>query len=264
MSIMGMPRVQDKGVALMVGSVRKVPKATMVKLNFVHVSVPHRPFILRRETLDHYPSVRLHSEAVVRGLEESFVRGMSDSESPFEREPNAFDGESSDDQWDTSSEAVSLNAECGEDTDVEILSEGPSSVPTHSIGKGLMTKQPVPLAVVYRDGRRAGVDQHYKFQMGDTRVPGEHTCDQLGTSTSGRGEEATDPTPQPRVTIVHRGNHKVPIGVLKKNLFGVDYLEPNMMTERELAKIHVEYLIPNSVKDEDPGPYRIAQHTGGW
>ncbi|CAL9021039.1 unnamed protein product, partial [Prunus brigantina] len=260
-----------------------------------------------RETLDHYPSVRLHSEAVVRGLEESFVRGvmgqkdasssvprvlsrrphderhvacslmrrgalmrrlvfrgMSDSESPFEREPNAFDGESSDDQWDTSSEAVSLNAECGEDTDVEILSEGPSSVPTHIIGKGLMTKQPVPLAVVYRDDSRAGVDQHYKFQMGDTRVPGEHTCDQLGTSTSGRGEEATDPTPQPRVTIVHRGNHKVPIGVLKKNLFGVDYLEPNMMTERELAKIHVEYLIPNSVKDEDPGPYRIAQHTGGW
>ncbi|CAL2257077.1 unnamed protein product [Prunus armeniaca] len=36
---------------------------------------------------------------------------MSDSESPFESEPNAFDGESSDDQWDTNSEAVSLDAE---------------------------------------------------------------------------------------------------------------------------------------------------------
>ncbi|CAL8162418.1 unnamed protein product [Prunus armeniaca] len=100
---------------------------------------------------------------------------MFDSESLFESEPNAFDGESSDDQRGTSSEAVSLDAKGGKDTDVEILGEGPSSVPTHDIGKGLMTKQPVPLVVVYRDGSHAGLGQHGEFQMGGTRVPEEHT-----------------------------------------------------------------------------------------
>ncbi|CAL8112837.1 unnamed protein product [Prunus armeniaca] len=88
---------------------------------------------------------------------------MSDSKSPFEREPNAFDGETLDDQWDTSSEAVSLGAEGGEDTYVEILSEGPSSIPTHCIRKGLMTRQPVPLDVVYHDGSHVSVNQHYEF-----------------------------------------------------------------------------------------------------
>ncbi|CAL9021502.1 unnamed protein product [Prunus brigantina] len=73
----------------------------------------------------------------------SYLKAISDQTnlgSPFESEPNAFDGESSDDQWDTNSEAVSLDAKGGEDTNVEILGEGPSSVPTHGIGKGLMTK----------------------------------------------------------------------------------------------------------------------------
>ncbi|CAL2239558.1 unnamed protein product [Prunus armeniaca] len=123
-----------EGFALIVESVGKVLKATIVRLNLVHVSGPHRLFIL-----------------------------MSDSKSPFEREPNAFDGESLDDQWDTSSEAISLGAEGGEDTYVEILGEGPSSVPTHCIRKGLMTRQPVPLAMVYHDGSHVGVNQHYEF-----------------------------------------------------------------------------------------------------
>ncbi|CAL2277636.1 unnamed protein product [Prunus armeniaca] len=82
---------------------------------------------------------------------------MSDSESLFESEPNAFDGESSDGLFDSDNEAVGPDAEDGEDTDVEILGEGPSSVPIHGIGKGLMTKQPVPLAVVYGDGRHVGI-----------------------------------------------------------------------------------------------------------
>ncbi|CAL2237957.1 unnamed protein product [Prunus armeniaca] len=90
-------------------------------------------------------------------------RSISDSESPFESEPNAFEGESSDGLFDSNSEAVSLDAEDGEDTDVEILGEGPSSVPTHSIEKGLMTQHPMPLAVVYSEGRYVGGDQHYKF-----------------------------------------------------------------------------------------------------
>ncbi|CAL9022214.1 unnamed protein product, partial [Prunus brigantina] len=69
-----------------------------------------------------------------------------------------------------------------------------------------MTRQPVPLVVVYSDGSHASVGQHCEFQMGDTRVPDEHTSHQSETSTSGREEATTEPISQPRVTIVHRGN----------------------------------------------------------
>ncbi|CAL8150037.1 unnamed protein product [Prunus armeniaca] len=121
---------------------------------------------------------------------------MSDSESPFEREPNALDGESSDDQGDTNSEAVSLNAEGGKDTDVKILGEGTSSVPTHGIGRGLMTTQPVPLVVVYSVSSHADANQHCEFHTGGTRVPDEHTCYQSETSTSARREATTKPISQ--------------------------------------------------------------------
>ncbi|CAL2259080.1 unnamed protein product [Prunus armeniaca] len=56
---------------------------------------------------------------------------MSDSESYSEREPNAFDEESSDGLFDSDGEAAGPGAEGGSDTDVEILREGPSSIPTH-------------------------------------------------------------------------------------------------------------------------------------
>ncbi|CAL8114509.1 unnamed protein product [Prunus armeniaca] len=85
-------------------------------------------------------------------------RSMCDSESQFKSEPNAFKGESSDSLFDSNSEAISLDAEGGEDTGVEILGEVPSSVPTHGIGKGLMVKQPMMLAVVYCDGSHIGMD----------------------------------------------------------------------------------------------------------
>ncbi|CAL2237450.1 unnamed protein product [Prunus armeniaca] len=63
---------------------------------------------------------------------------MCDSESQFKSEPNAFEGESSDSLFDSNSEAVSLDAEGGEDTDVEILGEVPSSVPTPFLMVALM------------------------------------------------------------------------------------------------------------------------------
>ncbi|CAL8169204.1 unnamed protein product [Prunus armeniaca] len=179
---------------------------------------------------------------------------MSDSESPFEREPNAFDGESFDDKKDTNSEAVSLDVEGGKDTDVEILNEGTSSVPTHGIGKGLMTRQPVPLVVVYSNDSHAGVNQHCEFQMGDTWVPDEHTSHQSETSTSVRGEATAEPFSQLSVSIVHQGNPRVPIGVPKVHLFGIDYLELNKMTIREPVKLRAEYYIPDSVKMRIPGP----------
>ncbi|CAL8992510.1 unnamed protein product [Prunus brigantina] len=95
---------------------------------------------------------------------------MSDSESPFESETNAFEGESSNGLFDSDSEAiVNFGAEDGEDTDVEILGEGTASVLTHDIGKGLMGRQPEPLAAVYRDGSHFGIDL-----KGEFGVPKEH------------------------------------------------------------------------------------------
>ncbi|CAL8115901.1 unnamed protein product [Prunus armeniaca] len=167
---------------------------------------------------------------------------MSDSESGFESEPNAYEGESSDGLFDSNSGAVGPDAEGGEDSDVEIIGEAPSSVLTHGIGKGFMTTQPVPLTVVYHDSSHVW--------MGDTWVPD----DQSGASIFGRGEGTSDPLFRPRVTIVNRGGSRVPMGVPKEHLFGVDYLEPNKMIERELAKIRAEYLIPDSVRMRIPGP----------
>lgn len=53
---------------------------------------------------------------------------MSDSESPFEREPNVFDGESSDDRQDTDNEALDLDSAKSEDAndggpDLEVIDE---------------------------------------------------------------------------------------------------------------------------------------------
>ncbi|CAL2271962.1 unnamed protein product [Prunus armeniaca] len=143
---------------------------------------------------------------------------MSDSESPFEREPNAFDGESSDDQGETNSEA------------------------------------PIPLVVVYSTDSHADVNQHCEFQMGDTWVPDEHTSHQSETSTSSLGEATAEPFSQLSVSIVHQGNPRVPIGMPKEHLFGIDYLELNKMTVREPVKLRAEYYIPDSVKMRIPGP----------
>ncbi|CAL8999814.1 unnamed protein product [Prunus brigantina] len=155
---------------------------------------------------------------------------MSDSKSPFESEPNAFEGESSDGLFDSNSEAVSLGAEDGEDTDVEILGECPSSVPTHGIGKGLMTQHPMSLAVVYRNGTYL----------------------------------VAEPSSCPRVSVVFPNNPRVPIGVLKENLFSVDYLGPNKITKREIAKYRAEYCIPYSIRMRISGPTEsLSKPKGG-
>ncbi|CAL8991636.1 unnamed protein product [Prunus brigantina] len=177
---------------------------------------------------------------------------MSDSESYPEREPNAFEGESSDGLFDSDNEAVGPDAEDGSDTDVEIIGEGSQSVPSHGIGKGLMTA-PVPLSIVYSDGRRVGL-----------AAPGESSAGhQSEPSTSGRGASSAEPSSQPRVSIVFPGNDRVPMGVptgllgvdsISRHVFGVDYLEPNRITEREIAKYRAEYFIPDSVGIRIPGP----------
>ena len=168
---------------------------------------------------------------------------MSSSESSFGSEPNAFDEELSS-GWDTSSLAVSFDTEGQEDTDVRIIGEEVNSVPAHGVGKGLMTGQPLPLAAVFKDGTRFG------------------TPDPLPeASTSGRDEIIAGPS-RPRITIVHRERSRIPVGVPKRALFGVDYLEPNKITERELQKIRAEYLIPDSVKMRIPGPTECLSEPG--
>lgn len=63
---------------------------------------------------------------------------MSDSESRYDSEPKAFDGEPSDDRRGTSSEALSFGSADSEDTEIEVVGERVHPVPTHGKGKGLM------------------------------------------------------------------------------------------------------------------------------
>ncbi|CAL2237007.1 unnamed protein product [Prunus armeniaca] len=168
---------------------------------------------------------------------------MSDSESFSEREPNAFDEESSESLFDSDVEAAGPDAEEGSDTDVEILGEGPSSVSVHGIGKGLMTA-PVPLSIVYSDGRHVGLG-----------APGEASrSHQPEASTSGCGEPAAEPSNRPRVSVVYPSNPRVPMGVPKELVFGVDYLEPNRITKKEIARFRAEYFIPDLVGMRIPNP----------
>ncbi|CAL2238407.1 unnamed protein product [Prunus armeniaca] len=154
-----------------------------------------------------------------------------------------FDEESSEGLFDSDGEAAGPDAEDGSDTDIEILGEGPSSVPIHGIGKGLMTA-PVPLSIVYSDGRHVGLG-----------APGEASASrQSEASTSGHGESAAEPSPRPRVSIVYPSNPRVPMGVPKELVFGVDYFEPNRITEREIARFRAEYFIPDSVGMRIPNP----------
>ncbi|CAL8174586.1 unnamed protein product [Prunus armeniaca] len=102
----------------------------------------------------------------------------------------------------------------------------------------------VPLSIVYSDGRHVGLG-----------APGEASgSHQPEASTSGRGEAATEPSNRPRVSVVYPGNPRVPMGVPKELVFGVDYLEPNRVTEREIAKFRAEYFIPDSVGMRIPLP----------
>ena len=59
---------------------------------------------------------------------------MSNSESQYDNEPNAFNGESSDDQRDLASEALSFDSADSEDAEVEIIGERVKAVP--SFGRG--------------------------------------------------------------------------------------------------------------------------------
>ncbi|CAL9000862.1 unnamed protein product [Prunus brigantina] len=214
----------------------------------IHVSGAYWPFILGLNFVEVGRSRwRRQRVASSRWVERRFdfraSRAMSDSESGYERDPNAYEGESSDGLFDTDSGGVAPDAEDGSDTDVKIIGECSSSAPSYGIRKGFMTA-PVPLTIVYADGRQVvpGVN-------GETNVG-----QQPEASTSGRGESAAEPSSRPRVSVVFPSNPRVLMGVPKDHLFGVDYLEPNRITEVDIAKFRKEYFIPDSVRMRIPTP----------
>lgn len=179
---------------------------------------------------------------------------MSNSESPYDNEPNTFDRESSDNQRDTNSEALGFNSAESEDAEVEVIKERAKVVP--SIGRRSVrpTDGAVPLAVIPCDVNCASISQYCKFLMRDTQLPDRHASYHLEASTSSRGVAVAESSYRPVVTVVQQGNPRVPMGQPKELLFRVDYLEPNKLTEVELAKYRVEYQIPDFVKWRIPWP----------
>ncbi|CAL2226904.1 unnamed protein product [Prunus armeniaca] len=173
-------------------------------------------------------------------IHEHEERSMFDSESAYDFEPNAFDGESSDDQRDSSNVALSFESVDSEDAKVKVVGKKIKGPPPFGRGKVLQPNQTVPLDVVPCGDAYASTSQYYEFLMGDTRLPDRHASYHSETSTS--------------VTVVLQGNPRVPLGQPKRLLFGVDYLGLNLATEAELAKYRADYLIPDSVKWRISGP----------
>ncbi|CAL8167702.1 unnamed protein product [Prunus armeniaca] len=179
---------------------------------------------------------------------------MSDSESWYDSEPNAFDGESSDNRRDTSSEELSFDSASREDTKVKVIGKRVRSIPSFGKRKVLPTGEVVSLAVVPCDVGCSSMSQYCEFLMKDKRVPDQHASYHLETSTSSCGDVSAESSSQPIVTIVRQGNLGVPLGQPKALLFSVDYLEPNKITGAELIKYHAECCIPNSVQWRIPRP----------
>lgn len=176
---------------------------------------------------------------------------MSDSESQFGSEPNAFDGDSSDGQIGT--ESASLSWESAE-AEVEVVVQKTKAVPSMGREEMRPTAEAVPLAIVPCGVDCASTSQYCEFLMNDTHRPERHVSYQSEASTSGRVDAAAEASSTPIVTVVRPGNPRMPMGEPQDVLFGVDYLGPNHITERELNKYRAEFKIPDTVKWRIPTP----------
>ncbi|CAL2229911.1 unnamed protein product [Prunus armeniaca] len=141
---------------------------------------------------------------------------MSYTESDYSRSPRAFDG-------DTASESTTegLDSADFEETEREVPEVSTDSGSTSSV-----------------------------VEVG---------ADGAWSSTSGRrlGEAEEDVTVADLgegVLTVVTGRQRIPMAKPKDLVFGLDHLEPNIMTEAEVAKIRALYNIPESVKMQIPGP----------
>lgn len=173
---------------------------------------------------------------------------MSDSESQFDSEPNAFDGDSSDGNMDTESASLSW-----ESTEAEVVAKA-DAAPRVGEGDLQPTAIAMPLKVVPCGIDCGSTSQYCDFLMRDTQIPDRHVSYQSETSTSGRVGAVAESSSRPSVTIVRESNPRIPIGQPRRTLFGVDYLGPNNLTERDLVTMRAEFMIPDSVKWRIPTP----------
>ncbi|CAL2256642.1 unnamed protein product [Prunus armeniaca] len=147
------------------------------------------------------------------------------TESDYSRSPRAFDGETA-----SKSTTAGLDSADFEETKREVPEVSTDSGSTSSV------------EVVGADGSRP--------------------------STSGRrvGEAEGDVTvadPREGVLTVVTGRQRIPMAKPKDLVFGVDHLEPNIMTKAEVAKIRALYNIPESVKMRIPGPLESLSNPKG-
>ncbi|CAL9029222.1 unnamed protein product, partial [Prunus brigantina] len=150
---------------------------------------------------------------------------MSDTESDYSRSPRAFDGE-------TASESTTEGLDSA---DFEETERGAPEVSTDSGSTSSVEVVGVNGAQPSTSGRRVGEAE------GDVTVadPGEG------------------------VLSVVRGPQRIPMAKPKEIVFGVDHLEPNVMTVAELAKIRALYNIPESVKMRIPEPLESLSSPKG-
>ncbi|CAL8992337.1 unnamed protein product [Prunus brigantina] len=150
---------------------------------------------------------------------------MSDTESDCSRSPRAFDGE-------TASESTTEGLDSA---DFEETERGAPEVSTDSGSTS-------SVEIVGVNGARP--------------------------STSGRQaleaeEDVSVADPGEGVLTVVRGPQRIPMAKPTEIVFGVDHLEPNIMTEADLAKIRALYNIPDSVKMRIPEPLeKLSKPTG--
>lgn len=93
---------------------------------------------------------------------------MSHSDFAYDTEPNAFDGESSDDQGNSGSVALSFDSVSSEAAEIEVIGERVRAVPSFGRGKVLPIDRAVPLASIPCVEACINASQYCEFMMKDT------------------------------------------------------------------------------------------------
>ncbi|CAL8991544.1 unnamed protein product [Prunus brigantina] len=150
---------------------------------------------------------------------------MSDTESDYSRSPRAFDGE-------TASESTTEGLDSA---DFEETERGAPEVSIESGSTSSVEVVGVNGAQPSTSGRQAGEAEEY-----------------VSVADPGEG-----------VLTVVRGPQRIPMARPTELVFGVDHLEPNVMTEADLAKIRALYNIPDSVKMRIPEPLEKLSKPAG-
>ncbi|KAI5344300.1 hypothetical protein L3X38_012177 [Prunus dulcis] len=129
--------------------------------------------------------------------------------SAYDTKPNAFDGESSDDQRESGSVALSFDSADSEEDEVELVSERIKVVPSFGRGKVVQSNEVVPLAVVPCGEVCTSTSQYCEFLTRDMQLPDRHVSYHSETSTSARGdipaESSSHPVPSVKRILANLG-----------------------------------------------------------